>query len=294
LPDQFDYADPDTKFLPAVWYKEDFSATTVSASLSYHVSDQTMVYGSYSEGFKGGGWNSTFNFVTSPSDLAAGHMFDQEEVETIELGLKSDISDSLRLNAAVFTSDYTDLQFTYRVFIAPWFFNAGKASIDGAELEFTWLPSDSWIIEGGVGILDSSIDEAADIVVPGRPINSGVAVGNQLPFAPDLQWNLGIGYTAAMGSMTVTPRVDLSYSDKVYFDASNTAAIAQLDSYTLVDASVSFEPNDSNWRVVVGVNNATDEEYRVSGNSSLGSGSGYSEVAYARPREVFGYLTYDF
>ncbi|MCP3429946.1 TonB-dependent receptor domain-containing protein, partial [Opacimonas viscosa] len=83
-----------------------------------------------------GGWNSTFNFALTESDLEAGHKFDQEEVETIEVGFKSDITDNFRLNGAIFSSDYTDLQFTYRVFIAPWFFNAGKASIDGAELEF--------------------------------------------------------------------------------------------------------------------------------------------------------------
>jgi iron complex outermembrane receptor protein len=293
-PDQFDYADPDAKYLPLVKYEDDFDDTTISASLSYHFSESTMVYASYAEGFKGGGWNNTFNFPLTQSDLDAGHEFNQEEVETIELGLKSDVSENFRLNAAVFTSDYTDLQFTYRVFIAPWFFNAGQASIDGAEVEFTWLPSDGWIIEGGLGYLDSSIDQPVTIDVPGRPVNTSVAAGNQLPFAPDLQGNLGIGYSAELGSLLVTPRVDVSYSDKVYFDAANDVRISQLTSYTLVDFSIAFENPDSNWRAVLGVNNATDEEYRVSGNSSWGSGTGYAETAYARPRVIFGYLTYDF
>jgi iron complex outermembrane receptor protein len=156
------------------------------------------------------------------------------------------------------------------------------------------LPNDSWIIEGGIGYLDSSIDEPVDIVVPGRPVNSGVAKGNQLPFAPEMQWNLGIGYTGRVGSLEVSPRVDVSYSDAVYFDASNTTAIAQLDSYTLLDVSIAFERPGSNWKAVLGVNNATDEDYRISGNSSLGSGSGYSEVAYARPRVAFANFTYEF
>jgi iron complex outermembrane receptor protein len=42
------------------------------------------------------------------------------------------------------------------------------------------------------------------------------------------------------------------------------------------------------------VNNATDEIYPVAGNSSLTTGSGYAEVAYARPREYFATLSYDF
>ncbi|WP_193161239.1 TonB-dependent receptor [Microbulbifer hainanensis] len=294
IPDQFDYIDPEVKYLPKKRYEADFSATTVSGSLSYNVSDTTMVYGSYSEGFKGGGWNSTFNFALTESDLEAGHQFDQEEVKTYELGFKSDLSDSLRVNGAVFSSDYTDLQFTYRVFIAPWIFNAGKASIDGAELEFTWLPSDNWIVEGGLGYLDSSIDETAEIVVPGRPVNSGVAQGNQLPFSPELQGNVGVGYNLDLGTYLVSPRVDISYSDPVFFDASNTALIAQMDSYAVVDLSVAVEAPDADWKLVVGANNATDEEYRVSGNSSLSSGSGYAEAAYARPRVLFANLTYNF
>ncbi len=294
VPDQFDYADAEAKYLEKKLYEHDFSATTVAANLSYKVSSDTMVYGSYSEGFKGGGWNSSFNFATTESDLEAGHMFGQEEVKTYELGFKSDVTDEFRLNGAVFSSDYTDLQFTYRVFIAPWFFNAGKASIDGAELEFTWLPHDDWVIEGGIGYLDSSIDEAAEIVVPGRPVNSGVSEGNQLPFAPELQGNIGVGYYGEINGYAISPRVDVSYSDKVFFDASNTALISQADSYITVDASVQIENPDQTWKVVVGINNATDELYRVSGNSSLGSGSGYAEVAYARPRVVFANFSYEF
>ncbi len=286
-PDQFDYLDPTAKYLPVMRYEEDFDATTVSVSLSYQATDDIMIYGSYSEGFKGGGWNSAFNFPLNQSDLDAGQKFDQEEVKTIELGFKSDISDTLRVNGAIFSSDYTDLQFTYRVFIAPWFFNAGEASIDGGELEFTWLPTENWIVEGGLGYLDSSIDEAATIVVPGRPVNSGVAKGNQLPFAPELKWNIGVGYDAEFGNFLVTPRFDVSYSDSVFFDATNTRSISQAKDYTVLDLSVAIENPDADWKVVLGLNNATDEEYRVSGNSSLGSGTGYGETAYARPRMWF-------
>ncbi|BFT28901.1 TonB-dependent receptor [Alteromonas sp. D210916BOD_24] len=294
IPDQFDYANPEAKYLEKKLYEAEFSATTMSFNLSYQWTEDTMVYGSYSEGFKGGGWNSTFNFALTESDLEAGHKFNQEEVDSYELGFKSDITDKFRLNGAIFSSDYTDLQFTYRVFIAPWFFNAGKASIDGAELEFTYVPHDDWVIEGGLGYLDTSIDETVDIVVPGRPVNTGVAAGNQLPFAPELQWNVGVGYYAELGEYELYPRIDLSYSDEVFFDAANEERIAQQESYMTVDASVTLSPYSGNWKLMVGVNNLTDEIYRVSGNSSLGSGSGYAEVAYARPRVVFANFSYEF
>ena len=97
-----------------------------------------MTYLSYSEGFKGGGWNSHFNAVLTPAQQAALHQFKPEEAQTIELGTKLDLAgNTLRLNLAVFTSDYKDMQLTYRgpapAGVAPFVTNAGKTSIDGAE-----------------------------------------------------------------------------------------------------------------------------------------------------------------
>ena len=53
-------------------------------------------------------------------------------------------------------------------------------------------------------------------------------------------------------------------------------------------------PSSGNWRVTIGVNNATDETYPIAGNSSLTTGSGYAEIAYARPREYFATINFDF
>ena len=61
-----------------------------------------------------------------------------------------------------------------------------------------------------------------------------------------------------------------------------------------MNASVALAPSAGNWRLIIGVNNATDELYQVAGNSSLTTGSGYAEVAYARPREYFATFNFDF
>jgi iron complex outermembrane receptor protein len=55
-----------------------------------------------------------------------------------------------------------------------------------------------------------------------------------------------------------------------------------------------LSPAAGPWRLTVGANNATDKIYRVAGNSSLSTGSGYAEVAYARPREYFATINFDF
>ncbi len=101
-PDQFDYATPNIKQVPVQWYRATFSAFTPSASVSYKITDGAMVYASYSEGFKGGGWNSHFNSVLTPTQQAALQRFKPEEVKTTELGFKLDLAGrTVRLNGAV-------------------------------------------------------------------------------------------------------------------------------------------------------------------------------------------------
>ena len=94
--------------------------------------------------------------------------------------------------------------------------------------------------------------------------------------------------------MDITPRLDASDQDTTYFDATDTPEIAQLDAVTVLNASVFLGPADGPWRITLGVNNATDELYQIAGNSSLTTGSGYAETAYARPREFFASFKIDF
>jgi iron complex outermembrane receptor protein len=296
-PDQYDFSTPTVKQVPVQWYEDTFSDFTPSASLAYRWSDAGMAYVSYAEGFKGGGWNSHWNAVLTPAQQAQIHPFRPEYAETFEVGLKLDLADNtLRLNGAVFSSDYTDMQITYRgpapAGVAPFLTNAGKAGIDGAELEATWVPTDALILEASLGYLDSALDNLDN--VPAGILPPGLVVGNALPFAPEEQAHFGIGYDARPGNLVLTPRIDVSYTGEMFFDAINTPEIAQLESVTVVNVSLALAPSAGNWRFILGVNNATDELYPIGGNSSLTSGAGYAEIAYARPREYFATFSYDF
>jgi len=297
-PDQFDYGNPGAKQLPVQWYGETFTSFTPSASFSVEWTDSAMTYLSYSEGFKGGGWNSHFNSIMTPAQLDALHMFEPEEATTYELGAKFDLLDnSMRLNVAIFSSDYTNMQLTYRGpapnGVAPFITNAGETSIDGAEAELTWAPTDNLLIDASVGYLDATIDSLSNIPLAILP--PGLVEGNFLPYAPEWQTHLGIAYTGHAGSLEIKPRVDASFQPTTYFDATNTPEIAQLDDVLTVNASVVISKgDDSPWAVTVGVNNLTDEEYPIAGNSSLTTGSGYAEIAYSRPMEWFASLKFQF
>jgi iron complex outermembrane receptor protein len=296
-PDQFDYAAPTIKQVPMRWYRDTFSAFTPSGSINFRWSHAAMSYVSYSEGFKGGGWNSHFNSVLTPQQQAALQEFKPEKAKSVEVGSKLDLlGNALRLNLAAFDSDYTDMQITYRgpapAGVAPFLTNAGKATIKGAEAELTWAPTVNWTLEASVGHLESSIDRLD--INPLAVIPPGLKVGNALPFAPRWQAHCGIAYTAYARGLQFTPRMDLAYQSRTFFDATNTPEIAQLGGYTVVNATFIAAPVTGPWRVTLGVNNATDKLYAVAGNSSLSTGSGYAEIAYARPREYFGTLAYEF
>ena len=303
FPDQYNLANPTVKQVPAQWYEDTFSDFTPSASIAFRWSPQGMLYLSYAQGFKGGGWNSHFNDPPlTAAEQAALHEFRPEDAESIELGTKLDLAgDSLRLNAAIFSSDYTDMQVTYRgparpppamSGVAPFLTNAGKASIDGAELELTWLATRALTVEASFGLLDATIDQLDNIPLAVLP--PGLLPGNALPFAPDNQAHVGIAYDAMAGNLAITPRLDVSYTDAQYFDATNTREIAQREDVTVVNASVALGSSNRSWRLIIGVNNATDETYPIAGNSSLTTGSGYAEIAYSRPREYFATINFDF
>lgn len=294
IPDQFNTATPNIKYLPVQLYESDFEKTTFSGSVSYRLSDELMAYASYSEGFKSGGFNSHFNVPQTQQDLDNFQRFGAENAESYEFGFKADLlENTLRLNGSYFTTNYDDLQFTFRVGVAPYLLNAGKSSIDGFELEATWVPSDRWIFEGGVGYLHNTIDEiSTDFIALGAV--TSVTTDNKLPFAPKWQANLGVGYNFYIDDFIASPRVDFYYQGKTFFDAINTPEIAQNESVKLVDLSIAFEPNNGPWRILVAANNVGDKIYPISGNSSLGTSSGYAEIAYNRGRQIYATVSVDF
>jgi iron complex outermembrane receptor protein len=305
IPDQFSYAapsfnpatgtvdNPADRYLEKKLYEKTFSSTTFAGSVSYRWNENLMTYASYSEGFKGGGWNSNFNNPLSAAAQAQFQQFEDETAETIEVGFKADLLDNtLRFNGAFFTTDYTNLQFTFRLGAAPLLFNAGAASIDGFELELSWLPIDSVTIDAGLGYLDASIDEAST-----NPALTAVVTTDDVPsYTPEVSANFGVGYRSQPSGMGLVflPRVDVSYTDSFFTDESNDPLTAQLDSYWLVDVSVGVENSAGDWRLIGGVSNLTDELYVQGGNTSFTTGSGYAEIVYAREREWFLTLSHDF
>ena len=278
-PLQFNYSNPSVLYVPYKLYEREFSATTGSFQAQYRWSPALMTYASWSQGFKSGGFNSRFNGVVPGGQPPS---FDPEKAETLELGAKFDKGGKLRINGDIFSTDYEDLQFTYRVGTAPLLFNAGEASIKGAEVEFTYIPTSAIAIEGGFSYLDDSIDEVSSIV----GATTSVTTDSQLPYTPEWQGNVSIAYTYDInGDLSLIPRAEIVYTASQFFDAGNTPEIAQNDAVTRLNLGAVLQSASGDWKLQAAINNVTDEIYPLAGNSSLGTSSGYAEIAYNRGRE---------
>ena len=270
-------------FLTTAPFRLKFTDTTTSGSIQYRWNDAAMTYLSYSEGFKSGGFNQRYN-AAPPGNAPIS--FGAETAKTFEIGAKLNPLPSLRVNAALFSTDYEDIQMTYRLGVVPLLFNAGKATIKGGELEVTWSVTSQLRVDASAGYLDSGFDR----ITPPPPFGSvsptaTATLSSRLPFTPEWTTHLGVSYDVVFSNgWTLTPRIDTSYTGAQFFDAGNSVEVSQMGGVTIWSGSLALESPDSKWRISANGQNLGDKLYPVAGTSSLSTSSGYAEILYARPR----------
>lgn len=264
---------------------QNWNEFTPKLGVDYRINSDVMVYASYSEGFKSGGWNPR---VLTPEEYAR---YDKESLSTFELGFKSSWLDNrLRLNAAFFSTDYEDLQLTSNVIsqttggLLLIVQNAGKVKITGAEFELMAKPGEAWDIQLGLGYLDGEYDSLGSSIT--------WDINNELPDAPKLTANMAVQYTSEFDDLgSVVWRLDASYKDKAYKDPFNIDAISQ-DDYWLTNARITWNSPDQNWKAALFVVNLSDEEYITSATSV--AAFGINTANYGRPRQWGASLSYQF
>ena len=263
-------------------HSETFDAVSGRVVLDWHLTDSVMAYGGISTGFKAGGIDSTVDGIVP---------FDSEELISYEVGFKSILADGrVRLNAAFFYYDYSDLQvFTFitmgmQVFSV--LSNASDADIWGAELELQWVPTANTFISLGMGYLDAEYVDFLDVIT-GDDFS-----GNHVVMAPELTFNGVIQQDFPLGDNgTITAQVDFNFQDEVFFDPQNNPLLSE-DSYWLYNARVSWTSADDQWEVAVWGRNLGDKEYMVYGFDT--SALGFNQEMIGIPRTVGAEATYRF
>ncbi len=292
----------DTDLRGGVLHRKD-KKFTPRVALSYKVNADHNVYASYSEGFKGGGFDPRLNVVGTRIPLATARAgYAPETIETYELGLKSAFNGGrITTNAAVFYSDYQDVQIPGSVAIdtngdgrddsfAGVTTNAGKAKIKGAELEAVANITPNFMVAGMYSYIDAEYKEY---------ISAGVNVASQRTFqnTPKNSANLRFNYDIPLPIAGRTGKLSLigSASYKGATAQFETASLLDQESYKLYDASIVWTRTDGKIRAGIHGKNLSDKHYKTGGYlfPTLGN-EGTLTAFYGNPRQVSATLEYRF
>lgn len=191
-----------------------------------------------------------------------GVTFDPEKVTVYELGLKSYLFDrTMRLNMAAFRSDYEDMQLFFNTSPGDMSvvlgMNAGKATIDGIEVEALWQPVDGLGLTLEYTYLDAGYDEvpapAGTIFDPAVNTASPYQVGEDVKqlfstgYAPENTLNVGANWTfLQLGRGDLTAILNYRWEDRTYHTSGAGPAVpnhenASRPSYGLWDGRLSWQ-----------------------------------------------------
>ena len=264
---QNDYTDPATGEAKTFTGTESWDDFTPKVGITYDT-DNGMVYASFSEGFRSGGFNGRNSGANNTGP------YDPESVESLEVGFKSIwANNTLQINGAIFSVDYSDKQEdvilpgTDGAVTLTVVQNAASVSIDGLELETLWVPSPGLTLTANLGILDASYDSYNVIDGAGNNLDKS---GLDLRRAPEMTLTLGALYEhpLANGDYLVSSfnyrwKDDYCTASNNKFNSGNYGGNnpACNEAFGLLDASLSYE--SENWRVSFFGKNLTDEVYTL-------------------------------
>ena len=250
------------------------SKWTPKVAVDYQVTDDALVYASFATGFTAGGINGRpFNLAT---DLFS---FKTENVYSYEVGFKSEWLDHrLRVNGALYYTQFKNMQLTLsgcptapqgcRTSSPFYVDNGGNSRLQGFEVEVVFQPTAEWLITGGIGLNDfkykklSPLVNSPSVFYGGQPSPFGLNLNSPLFGQPKWTGTVSTQYDLKVGSVgTFTPRVDVVYRSTEYFDTIKTNPYTQQKSFALVNARLTWQPENPDWQVSFGVTNLFDKLY---------------------------------
>ena len=267
---QLTFADCGAPGASVVKIDDNWDNISAKFTLDYQANDNVLIYGIIATAFRSGGFNGR---APTRQDLGP---FDEEEVLSYELGLKSELAERrVRLNAAVFYNEYDDLQREFQLGNGRTVNqNAADGDIFGIELELTAIPIESLpdlSVRATYGYLDFQYGTYAG------DLNGDGAIedvsGNALPRAPENTYSAEVLYMHDIGPGSVHTRAAYSWQDESFISNQNFDEL-KTESYGLLEASLGYFWNLENGnkvRITAFGKNLTDETVAINGSAVVGN-----------------------
>lgn len=251
-------------------------ATQISprAVLKWAYADSGNLYLSWARGYKSPTIN-TVNFFSAPDAVK------EEQIETYEIGLKSDwFGGGLRFNAALFHNRIKNL-LTAGVALTSGgvvrFDNAGEAEIQGAEFDVTWMPMPDLNPGLAVTAAGTYLDSEYTDYKKGRGFDAytGIAfgpdgptpardfTGNRVVRTPKYSYALALIQSIDIPNGRLELGIDTFYNDGFFVYPQNEDLYA-VPSYQTIDARVSYFYDPWNIQFTIFGQNVSDKDYLTS------------------------------
>jgi outer membrane receptor protein involved in Fe transport len=263
--------------------KSDEDDVLFKANTSYDLNDDTMIYATWSEGFRRGGANGV-----PPGADESLQSYAPDTTENIELGIKGSFSDRVSYTFAVYDIDWEDIQINrncggnFGLCVV----NAGDAESKGVETEINAQLSENFRLDFGYTYSDATITD---------PQTGGVEKGKELPGVPEHSGNATLWYeTSTGGGLDITFMLNSSYRSETTSQVVESLDV-EIDDYWLWNTSIAI--GNESWQGRLFVNNIEDEEGYMSAYSTQNVSSHWGERAYAlrgKPREIGFDVSYRF
>ncbi|WP_317929550.1 TonB-dependent receptor [Halioxenophilus sp. WMMB6] len=263
---------------------------TWRAGIEFDITQDAMLYATYSTGYRSGGFSLAYGFET----------FEPEYLDAMTLGLKSRLLDNrLQLNLEAFYWEYTDQQIAHTgvdgrgnqgLFVE----NIGESTNQGLEAEMVFLPTTTTRVNAVVQYLDATYDKfvftqpigatppltGCDAAITGS-VYSIDCSGQDAFQSPEWVVNLGVEQVIPMGDFEWVAKLDTQYKDErvIGFEYLEHD---MADSFWRTNASLSFAPTADSWSITAWVHNIEDE--RQPNTAPVNTGLALGNVVYEAPR----------
>lgn len=236
-----------------------------------------LIYGTISRGYKPGG-------ITGLAQV-----YGAEIVTNWEAGWKgSMLNGALDGSVSVFFMDYDGFQASVQPIptdpTSTFTDNVDNTRVKGIEAQFS-TNIDGFSADIGVSYLDTSFGPLVTTLPAGADGNANpIAVdidGRRINYAPEFSLTGGVAYEVPLGGGYLTPSVRVSHTSEQYVTFF-LLPYHRIDSRTLVDARLTFEPSDD-WRITGYVTNLFDEVYTSNASQTT---NGVGQFLLGQPREI--------
>lgn len=259
--------------------------------VDYQLTDNVMIYGSFSEGYKAGGYNS----------VEVGSRFENETVTSWEFGFKSDfLNPDLVFNMSAFSYVYEDKQSIRLVVpagggVPQYLVQTSDDEAIGVDIELDWAASDALRLRGNAQWLDSTHKRRVD--------SNGADLAGEPTGEPFWNISFGADYVIDLdGGSDLTLQANHAYRGESRCNSQSVlqgtcggySAFATGEARNRTDLRARWTAPSGDLTVSAFVNNVFDNQYVGGVNNITSSTLGTAFASISAPR-VWGLeIGYDF